>query len=831
MRKSSMADHLLGTFETAPVGNAILIVDDQPTNIAVLRQAVASLADVFYAVDGARALELARRLRPALIILDIEMPGMSGYQVLAALRADPALAECLVVFITGHERSQHELQALSAGGVDYLQKPLDLPVARARIANLYQLSVNARLLAESRRDMAELMAHLPAFVAYWDAEQRNTYSNDWAGAWFGTSAADMHGLSIEEVFGPPAAAVIVSHWAAVLRGEEASFDLALDADDAPGLFVHVALACRREREATAGILMLVTDISERRNAELALADERERLRVTLSSIGDAVIATDLLGNVTFCNPVAETMTGWMAHEALGLPIEQVMPLTIGASAVDARNPLRLALAECRTVGMALDCNVRRRDGRSFSVEDSAAPILDHLGRMCGAIIVFHDVSEARAMAVKMTHLANHDSLTNLPNRMLMRDRCEQAVAKVRRAGGRVALLSIDLDNFKSINATAGYGAGDALLCQVATRLEATLRGCDTLSREGGDEFLLLLTELSSADQVSEYCMRLHAVFGRPFMIGEHGYDLSASVGIALYPDDSSDVEQLYSHADSAMSRAKQDGRARSRFFARDVDDSMRSRVALQRALATALAQHQFGVYYQAKMDSSGRQVVGAEALVRWNQSDGAIVSPGEFIGLMEETGQILALGQQVMERACQDALGWQSPGRQVTVAVNVAAAQFADPEFPAMVATILARTGLAPALLELEITEGVMLGDHGEARLAMERLKSFGVKIAIDDFGTGFCSLTYLKRFPIDALKIDRSFVSDMLDDASDMAIVTAIVHMAKGLGLQLVAEGVESARQAEVLSALGCDVMQGFLYGRPAPRQEFERMLAASYA
>ena len=809
------------------VGKCILIVDDQPLSIALLRNAVASLAEVYFAVDGAVALTLARQLRPALILLDIDMPGMDGYAVLSSLRADPELDDCLVIFITSHDRDVHELPSLRAGGVDFLQKPINLAVAKARIGNLYLLSVAKRALARARHDMEEIMFHLPAFVAHWDSKLRNVFCNDRNGNWFGVRASNMVGRPLAELFTPAVAAAILPYSEAALRGGATSFELEFEAADRTMVYGQVALVCRRENGVPIGVLMLVTDLTARYRAEQALADKQELIRVTLNSIGDAVITTDTDGLVTFINPIAETMTGWLCRDAVGMPIERVMPLSTGADGPAARNPIRVALDERRIVGMAMDCCLRRRDGRSFDVEDSAAPILDHAGVLRGAIIVFHDVSEARAMAVKMTYLANHDALTGLPNRMLLRDRCEQAVQKAGRTGQRVALLTLDLDHFKGVNASAGYGHGDMLLQHVARRLESAVPSGDTLSRQGGDEFLILMTDVGTTDQVSQFCAHLLRLVGEPVQLGQERHELASSIGIALYPDDSSNIEQLYSHADSAVFRAKQEGRSRYCFFAHEIDDRMRLRVALQRSLTAALSEQQFEVYYQPKMDSTRGRIVGAEALVRWFRPDGTVTSPSEFIVLMEETGQIVPLGLFVLEQACRDALTWQLQGQAIGVAVNVSARQFAEPGFTEEIKEVLLRSGLTPALLQLEITEGVMFNEYERTRQAMLQLKQLGVMIAIDDFGTGYSSLTYLKRLPIDIIKIDQSFVRDMLTDDSDKAIIAAIVHMAASLHLGLVAEGVEQEEQACALRALDCHIMQGYLYGQPMPREQFAQALA----
>lgn len=809
--------------ETRPT---ILIVDDQPLNIQLLRNAIAGLAEVHFAIDGYTAVTQALQLCPALVILDIDMPGMDGFAVLGAIRSHSLLDDALVMFITGHEHQ--ELAALQAGGIDFLQKPLDHVVARARVENLLQLSMAKSQLRRAQRDLETVLFHLPAFVAQWNRDLLNLFCNDREGMWFGIKAEDMRARPLSELAGPAAWAQLAPHIAAAHSCDgAATFDLELQGSGKSVIYGQAALVCQRERGVVEGYLLLITDLSARRRAELALRDEQERIRITLNSIGDAVIATDIEGLVTFCNPIAESMTGWLNSEALGRPIEHVMPLTIGNDGPETRNPIRLALAEQRIVGMAMDCCVRRRDGRSFAVEDSAAPILDHAGVVRGAIIVFHDVSEARAMAVKMAHLANHDPLTNLPNRMLLRDRCEQALQQARLHGTRVALLTIDLDDFKLVNASVGYGEGDGILQSTALRLRTILKVTDTLSRQGSDEFLVLLTDVQEIEEVTQFCDRVQSLFDESFVASQQSFSLAASVGVSLFPDDSANVEQLYSHSDSAMYRAKQEGRSCWRFYSHEIEERLRSRVALQRGLHEGLERHEFEVYYQPKLDLHTRTIVGAEALVRWRKQDGSLVGPAEFIEAAEECGLIVELGLFVMEEACRAASAWQSDGESISIAVNVSPRQLAETSFASRVNRILDRTHLAAGLLQLEITEGTLVDELAHHRSTMAGLKERGVLIAIDDFGTGYSSLSYLKRFPVDVLKIDQHFVRNLLVDRSDRAIVTAIVQMADSLGLQVVAEGVEDAEQAEALAALGCRIVQGYFYGRPMPLRDFQHLLA----
>ena len=520
----------------------ILIVDDLPSNVLVLREAVRGMGEVHFANSGVAALEFTRKTIPDVILLDIEMPGMDGYAVCQAIKADVRLKDVAIIFVTSHDSDLHEVQALNIGGVDYLQKPLNVPVARARIQTHLTLRMKSRQLAAAQRDLIDVVQNLPAFIANWSKDLTNYWANDVSGAWFGIPASNMPGMHMREILGVTNFHAIEDHLNDGLRGNGSSFDLAFLRHDGSTVHGQASLVTRGNAGPEVGFLLLVTDVTMRKQAELALHDEKERLRITLNSIGDAVIATDQSGIVTFLNPIAETMTGWLAEEAIGEAIERVMPLRDSGDGHTMQNPVRLALREKRTVGMALNCALQRRDGRLFDVEDSAAPILDLAGTTTGAIIVFHDVSEAHAMAIKMTHLANHDALTNLPNRLLLRDRTEQALQQAHRNGEYVAMLVLDVDHFKNINDAVGHSIGDQLLQEVAQRLKTALRVCDTVSRQGGDEFIILLPDLSSLEHVGVLAGRLLQIASQPYLLDQERFDLSVSIGISIYPDDSEDLE-------------------------------------------------------------------------------------------------------------------------------------------------------------------------------------------------------------------------------------------------------------------------------------------------
>lgn len=433
-----------------------------------------------------------------------------------------------------------------------------------------------------------------------------------------------------------------------------------------------------------------------------------------------------------------------------------------------------------------------------------------------------------ALRNEAKRLANHDALTGLPNRTLLQDRIEQALQKTHRSQGRLAMLLLDLDNFKVINDSAGHSIGDLVLQEVASRLSRSLRLEDTVSRQGGDEFILLLPGVVGFDAVVDFAERVLATISSPFSIKSHRYDISASIGISVFPDDSNDMESLYQHADAAMYQAKLSGRNRYCFFSSHIQSSMRAKRLLERHMRNALEEGIFEVFYQAKVDVRHNRTIGMEALIRWRNHDGALVSPADFIPLAEKTGLIIPIGKFILLQACKDTRILREQGHDIYISVNISVVQFREESFLSMVEIILMESGLQGKYLELEITEGVLARDIDSTRETLFHLKTLGVRISIDDFGTGYSSLAYLKRFPIDVLKIDQSFVRDMLTDKSDWAIIQAIIKLGQALSLELVAEGVETREQASALLEQGCQIMQGYLYGRPVPFGQISSFLAS---
>jgi diguanylate cyclase (GGDEF)-like protein/PAS domain S-box-containing protein len=566
---------------------------------------------------------------------------------------------------------------------------------------------------------------------------------------------------------------------------------------------------------------------ERKAIEDALYLEKERAVVTLNSIGDAVLCTDISGNITYLNLVAETMTGWRREEAIGKPLAEVFRIIDGATRKVAQDPMEMAVDQNRTVGLTVNCVLIRRDGFESAIEDSAAPIHDRAGRVIGAVIVFHDVSAARAMSAEMAHFAQHDVLTNLPNRLLLNDRITQLIALACRQRKLIAVMFLDLNRFKHINDSLGHAVGDKLLQSVAKRLTAGLRGSDTVSRLGGDEFVIVLSGISHPEDAARSARKILSSLNADHHIGEHDLHINGSIGISLYSEDGDDAETLIQNADTAMYQAKESGRNNFQFFKAEMNLKAVERHSLEDALRRAIEHHEFLLHYQPKVNLDTGKITGVEALIRWQQPDRGLIPPSQFVPIAEDCGLILQIDHWVLREACRQAREWRGAGLPtLPMAVNVSSVEFRDKGFVEGVRTVLLETGLEAKYLELELTEGVLMEDGNSVISLLQDLKIMGVQLAVDDFGTGYSSLSYLRQFPIDVLKIDQSFIQQITANTDDSTIVSAIISMGKSLKHLVIAEGIETQEQMAYLQARGCPEGQGYLFSRPLAAASFAHLL-----
>lgn len=607
----------------------------------------------------------------------------------------------------------------------------------------------------------------------------------------------------------------------IIEREHAESALALMKDS---LEIRVA---ERTEELTRANELLAKEIETRKQIEHALIAEKQRAVVTLESIGDGVITTDNSARVTYLNPIAERMTGWSNLEAQNRPLLEVFKIVNESTRKLVPNPVDVVLEYGEIHGLANHTLLISKHGSEFAIEDSAAPIRDNTGEVLGVVLVFHDVSEARKMANKMTYLAEHDFLTGLPNRLLINDRLSQALTIAKRDQQYVALLFLDLDRFKNINDSLGHEIGDLLLKTVAQRLETCLRSSDTISRQGGDEFMILLPEIVDHFAPAEVADKLLNVCAKPFEISGHELRISISIGIAVYPDDGNDVETLTKSADSAMYHAKALGRNNYQFFTQSMNERIKQLTELEHNLRRAVEQNEFRLVYQPKVDIRTGEIVGIEALLRWQHHQWGVVAPDRFISIAEDTGLIRPIGAWVLNEACRQNRAWQDAGfKKIPISVNVSAVQLREHNFLQEVTEILMISGMEPQYLELELTESIAIEGDDHTIEWLNILKDMGVKLSIDDFGTGYSSLSYLKRLPIDTIKIDKSFIRDIQTDPNDATIITAIIRMSHGLKLNVIAEGVETQEQLDFLKTEGCDQFQGYLISKPQAAEDIEAFL-----
>jgi diguanylate cyclase (GGDEF)-like protein/PAS domain S-box-containing protein len=548
-------------------------------------------------------------------------------------------------------------------------------------------------------------------------------------------------------------------------------------------------------------------------------EEKERAEVTLHSIGDAVITTDITGQVQQINPAAEQLTGWAWQEAQGRKLEEVFHIVCEDTGQPVENPARRAMEEGIVVGLANHTVLISRLGERYAIEDSAAPIRDREGNLLGCVLVFHDVTAQRRLQNELSWQATHDALTGLPNRLLFVDRLERAVAHSRRHAGLVALCYMDLDQFKPINDQYGHEVGDQVLIATAARLRAALREEDTVARLGGDEFVVLLPDVNNSDEVNTVLARVQEAIAEPLEFKGGIAHPAASIGVTIYPFDDSDADTLLRHADQAMYTAKQSGRNRVCIF--DPEQGKRLEVRRQdtERIRKALANRELVLHYQPKVNMRQGKVVGVEALLRWQHPERGLVPPLEFLPLIEQSDLIVDVGEWVLQEALGQMEAWHSQGLDFSVSINIAARQLQRADFVERLQRCLAQhPNLPPDRLELEILESAALEDMGHARTVIRASRELGVRFALDDFGTGYSSLAYLKHLPADTVKIDRSFVRDILDDPDDLALTEAVISLAEVFRRTVVAEGVESVEHGLLLMRLGCDLAQGYGIARPMP-------------
>jgi diguanylate cyclase (GGDEF)-like protein/PAS domain S-box-containing protein len=620
-------------------------------------------------------------------------------------------------------------------------------------------------------------------------------------------------------------------------------------DVAPGMPVLILSGAESEEEAREAVRCGAQDyliknrgdgyrlrlalhaMMNRRAADLRMM-KNEVAHATLDSMAEGVLRTDTRTHITYLNRLAEKMTGWTREEALGRPIADVLRIIDAASGATVGNQVESMLQEDKNA-RAPDYSssvLVQRDGCERGIENTVALTHDQDGDVTGAVVAFHDVSAARIKSLEMAHLAHHDVLTNLPNRILFNDRLTQALSLAERQGKQLALMFVDLDHFKKINDSLGHEVGDKLLQSIAGRLVACMRRTDTVCRLGGDEFVILLSQVEHAEDAAISARNVLRALSKPHLINNKSLDIHVSVGVSTYPDDGGNAETLISKADTAMYEAKRQGRNNYQFFRPDMHARLVERQSLELSLRYALGRNEFLLHYQPKVNLQTGRIAGVEALIRWAHPQRGMVYPLQFVPIAEECGLILSIGRWVLLEACRQARAWNDSGLGIVpMAVNVSAAEFADKDFLSGVRAVLIATGVAPANLELELTESVLMHDAESTVSTLVALKAMGVQLAIDDFGTGYSSFSYLRRFPLDVLKLHQSFVQGITEDHAEGPLLNAMINVGKSLKQRVIAEGVETRAQLEFLQRHGCDEGQGYYFSRPVDAELAGKLVESS--
>ncbi|MCY7389146.1 MAG: PAS domain-containing protein [Burkholderiales bacterium] len=685
-------------------------------------------------------------------------------------------------------------------------------------------------LQQQERQLRLFTDNIPESVAYLDVDRRYKFVNNTFLTQRGKARHEVIGQTSEEVLGREAADLAAPFVKRALEGETVVYErLVATVGSGPRWHRVRTVPDMGPKGKVQGLYVVGTDIDELKRTELELRRANWMLTSHFENSPLAVIEWDREFQVRRWSPQAERIFGWPESEVLGKNYLDWRFIVEGDDQQFAAMGMRLT-----EMGHPRATNLNRnyrRDGQVIWCEWYNSSLRDESGEIVSILSLVQDVTTRVLAEERLVYQATHDDLTNLPNRAMLHDRMQQAISRARRSGTSVAALFIDLDRFKEVNDTLGHRIGDELLCEIAERLKRTLRDCDFLVRLSGDEFMVVLEHLPDLAPSRIVAAKILDEIRHPTNIEGHEIHVSASIGISVFPDDADDVEALLKNSDMAMYRAKELGKNTFQFFSGDLAAQGTAMRLLETSLRSALVKNEFELYYQPKIEMQSGRILGAEALLRWHHPTRGLVMPSEFVQLAEDAGLMPEIGNWVLDIAFAQVRRWQDQGyKEMRLAINLSAGQFRATNLLDRVKTLLAREQCRPDCIEIEITETSMLRDPDGVGRNLKALRELGLRVAIDDFGTGYSSLSHLKRFPIDTLKIDKTFVANILLDREDAAIVSGVIAIASAMDLEVIAEGVETEAQRELLAARGCDAFQGYLFSPALPIVEFDAMLERNY-
>ena len=691
------------------------------------------------------------------------------------------------------------------------------------------MAVTQKKLKESEERRQLEVARMPIGFIIWDKDFRVVSWSPAAEKIFGFSFDEAKGRHPYDFIVPPEAQPQVDDiWRRLLAGDESAYSVnANQTKDGRTIICDWTNTPLKQPDGTIlGVMAMVQDITERKHSEQLLREREEQYRLLITAMNEGVVMQDENSAIIAFNKSAERILGLTGDQLRGktsLDPDWYSIHEDGSPFPGETHPVVITL---RTGEPQSDVimGIHKPDGKLNWISINVQPIFKEGKTTPDRVVAtMRDITEHKLADERIERLAHFDQLTGLPNRTLLNDHLKYAISLAQRNGGNLAVMFIDLDHFKDINDTLGHSIGDQVLMEVAKRLKAALREEDTLSRQGGDEYVVILPS-SDADGTALVASKLIEAVAQPCHIEQHELIVTPSIGIAIYPYDGTNMETLSKNADTAMYRAKQEGRNGFRFYSPEMQMHSARNLKLANALRHALARNELQLHYQPQISIQDGSIVGAEALLRWQHPELGMISPAEFVPIAEDSGQIIQIGEWVLRTATKQLKGWMECGMSpMVIAVNLSAVQFRQNDLPELVTRILDEVKLPPQHLELELTEAVAMHNPRAAIEVMNKLHNRGIRMSIDDFGTGYSSLSYLKQFKVYKLKIDQSFVRDVTEDPEDKAIVTAIINMASSLGLQTIAEGVETASQLAFLRLQGCNEVQGFYFSKPLTAEQFE--------
>ncbi len=651
-----------------------------------------------------------------------------------------------------------------------------------------------------------LADNVPALISYYSVDGLTCeFANAAYAKTYSSDTTSIIGKTLVEIIGEAGYKAIEPYIAQVMQGQSVSYERPLAFPNGTNGMIEVTLVPHFDAAGKArGAFVLINDITRRRAAEQAIRDSEERLRKFSDATSEGIVFIDN-GIIVDCNEAAARMIRLPASELIGRPnVDFIAPESIEAVV----NNIRAGFER------PYEVTLLRSDGSRFVSELVGKDIVS--GGKTLRMTAIRDISDRKQAEARIQFLAHHDILTHLPNRALLMDRLQVLLSSARRQNSLVGILFIDLDNFKTINDSLGHYAGDELLKRVAGRLQACLRGADMVGRLGGDEFVVVVTDLARPEDVAPVAEKIAEAICEPFSLEEQILSISASIGISMFPKDGETPDTLIRNADAAMYLAKDRGRSNFQFFMPSLNKSAFQALAMESGIRKAIKQVEFLLHYQPEVMAKTGVVSAVEALIRWKHPELGLLGPDQFISVAEHRGLIMPIGRWVFNEAIRQARAWSDEGIRVPIAVNLSAVQFKQKDLVEDIAARLREHGVSGEMLELELTESLFMEDVNATSKTLHRLKDLGITLAVDDFGTGYSSLSYLKRYPIDKIKIDRSFIRDVPVDADDVAITLAIISLATSLGLKVVAEGVETQTQLTFLEDNHCDYIQGYLVSQP---------------